>query len=229
MENISLFFLIEAIGTIAFASSGAMTAIRKRLDLLGIIILGETTAVGGGMLRDILLGRVPPSLFINPVYVIMAFVTVLILFFIIRFNQQIMTGPYIVAYEKIMNIFDAVGLAAFTVTGIDTAAMAGYGEYHFLSIFLGVLTGVGGGVLRDIMAGQTPYILKKHVYACASLAGAIFYVYLSGALGSNAAMVTGALLVIAIRLLATKYCWDLPKATAETSPNDLPLRHCGSG
>lgn len=215
MENISLFFLIEAIGTIAFASSGAMTAIRKRLDLLGIIILGETTAVGGGMLRDILLGRVPPSLFINPVYVIMAFVTGLILFFIIRFNQQIMTGPYIVAYEKIMNIFDAVGLAAFTVTGIDTAAMAGYGEYHFLSIFLGVLTGVGGGVLRDIMAGQTPYILKKHVYACASLAGAIFYVYLSGALGSNAAMVTGALLVIAIRLLATKYCWDLPKATAD--------------
>lgn len=215
MENISLFFLIEAIGTIAFASSGAMTAIRKRLDLLGIIILGETTAVGVGMLRDILLGRVPPSLFINPVYVIMAFVTVLILFFIIRFNQQIMTGPYIVAYEKIMNIFDAVGLAAFTVTGIDTAAMAGYGEYHFLSIFLGVLTGVGGGVLRDIMAGQTPYILKKHVYACASLAGAIFYVYLSGALGSNAAMVTGALLVIAIRLLATKYCWDLPKATAD--------------
>lgn len=215
MENISLFFLIEAIGTIAFASSGAMTAIRKRLDLLGIIILGETTAVGGGMLRDILLGRVPPSLFINPVYVIMAFVTVLILFFIIRFNQQIMTGPYIVAYEKIMNIFDAVGLAAFTVTGIDTAAMAGYGEYHFLPIFLGVLTGVGGGVLRDIMAGQTPYILKKHVYACASLAGAIFYVYLSGALGSNAAMVTGALLVIAIRLLATKYCWDLPKATAD--------------
>lgn len=215
MENISLFFLIEAIGTIAFASSGAMTAIRKRLDLLGIIILGETTAVGGGMLRDILLGRVPPSLFINPVYVIMAFVTVLILFFIIRFNQQIMTGPYIVAYEKIMNIFDAVGLAAFTVTGIDTAAMAGYGEYHFLSIFLGVLTGVGGGVLRDIMAGQTPYILKKHVYACASLAGAIFYVYLSGALGSNVAMVTGALLVIAIRLLATKYCWDLPKATAD--------------
>lgn len=215
MENISLFFLIEAIGTIAFASSGAMTAIRKRLDLLGIIILGETTAVGGGMLRDILLGRVPPSLFINPIYVIMAFVTVLILFFIIRFNQQIMTGPYIVAYEKIMNIFDAVGLAAFTVTGIDTAAMAGYGEYHFLSIFLGVLTGVGGGVLRDIMAGQTPYILKKHVYACASLAGAIFYVYLSAALGSNAAMVAGALLVIAIRLLATRYCWDLPKATTD--------------
>ena len=133
METISLFFLIEAIGTIAFASSGAMTAIRKRLDLLGVIILGETTAVGGGMLRDILLGRVPPSLFINPIYVIMAFVTVLVLFLIIRFNQHILTGPYIVIYERIMNIFDAVGLAAFTVTGIDTAMMAGYGDYRFLS------------------------------------------------------------------------------------------------
>ena len=215
METISLFFLIEAIGTIAFASSGAMTAIRKRLDLLGVIILGETTAVGGGMLRDILLGRVPPSLFINPIYVIMAFVTVLVLFLIIRFNQHILTGPYIVIYERIMNIFDAVGLAAFTVTGSDTAMMAGYGDYRFLSIFLGVLTGVGGGVLRDIMAGQTPYILKKHVYACASLAGALFYVYLSDFLGESISMVAAAFLVVLIRLLATRYCWDLPKATTD--------------
>ena len=76
-----------------------------------------------------------------------------------------------------MNIFDAVGLAAFTVTGIDTAVLAGYGDYHFLSVFLGVLTGVGGGVLRDIMAGQTPYILRKHVYASASIAGGHDYRY----------------------------------------------------
>ena len=114
-----------------------------------------------------------------------------------------------------MNIFDAVGLAAFTVTGIDTAMMAGYGDYRFLSIFLGVLTGVGGGVLRDIMAGQTPYILKKHVYACASLAGALFYVYLSDFLGESISMVAAAFLVVLIRLLATRYCWDLPKATTD--------------
>ena len=213
METISLFFLIEAIGTIAFASSGAMTAIRKRLDLLGVIILGETTAVGGGMLRDILLGRVPPSLFINPIYVIMAFVTVLVLFLIIRFNQHILTGPYIVIYERIMNIFDAVGLAAFTVTGIDTAVLAGYGDYHFLSVFLGVLTGVGGGVLRDIMAGQTPYILRKHVYASASIAGALCYVFLADWMTGDASMIISALLVILIRMLATRYCWNLPPAT----------------
>ena len=85
----------------------------------------------------------------------------MILFIIVRLNQQILESCYIAAYEKLMNIFDAIGLAAFTVTGIDTAVLSGYGDYHFLSVFLGVLTGVGGGVLRDIMAGQTPYILRN--------------------------------------------------------------------
>ena len=91
-NSISIFFLIEAVGTIAFASSGAMVAIRQNLDLLGIIVLGVTTAVGGGMMRDILLGIVPPSLFTNPVYTIMAFVTVLILFTVIRMNQHFLEG-----------------------------------------------------------------------------------------------------------------------------------------
>ena len=213
--DFSIFFLIEAAGTIAFASSGAMVAIRQQLDLLGVIVLGVTTAVGGGMLRDLLLGNVPPSLFLNPIYVIMAFVTVIVLFCIVRANQRILESRYIETYEKVMNIFDAIALGAFTVTGIDTAIMAGYKDYHFLSIFLGVLTGVGGGVLRDIMAGQTPFILRKHVYACASLAGALCYVFLSG-LSSNdndLAMIISACLVILIRMLATRYCWDLPTAT----------------
>ena len=102
-----------------------------------------------------------------------SFITVLALFIVVRLNQRILESRYIASYEKMMNIFDAIGLAAFTVTGIDTAVLAGYGDYHFLSVFLGVLTGVGGGVLRDIMAGNTPYIFVKHVYASASLAGAL--------------------------------------------------------
>jgi len=211
--KVSIFFVIEVIGTIAFASSGAMAAIEKELDLLGVIVLGVTTAVGGGMLRDIILGAVPPSLFVYPVYVFTAFITVMILFIIVRLNQQILGSSYIAAYEKLMNIFDAIGLAAFTVTGIDTAALAGYGDYHFLSVFLGVLTGVGGGVLRDIMAGQTPYILRKHVYACASLVGALCYVFLSQHISGDGAMIISALLIVLVRILATKYCWNLPAAT----------------
>ena len=202
--HISIFFIIEVIGTVAFASSGAMVAIKQQLDLLGVVVLGVTTAVGGGMLRDIILGNVPPGLFMNPVYVMAAFITVLALFIVVRLNQRILESR---------NIFDAIGLAAFTVTGIDTAVLAGYGDYHFLSVFLGVLTGVGGGVLRDIMAGQTPYILRKHVYASASIAGALCYVFLADWMTGDASMIISALLVILIRMLATRYCWNLPTAT----------------
>ena len=185
MQNISIFFIIEMIGTVAFASSGAMVAIKKELDLLGVVVLGVTTAVGGGMLRDIILGNVPPALFMNPVYVIAGFLTVLVLFTVVRLNQKILESRSIEMYERVMNIFDAVGLGAFTVTG----------------------------VLRDIMAGQTPYILRKHFYACASIIGAIVYTYLLEFAGGDFAVVVSACLVVVIRLLATRYCWNLPKAT----------------
>ena len=140
----SILFALEAVGTVAFASSGAMTAIDKNLDLLGVIVLGVTTAVGGGMIRDIIIGKVPPSLFVNPIYVLMALVTVLLLFAVIRFHSYLMSGFYRQTYDKIMNLFDAVGLGAFTVVGIDTAVSAGFGGYRFLAVFLGVITGVGG-------------------------------------------------------------------------------------
>lgn len=210
--QLSLLFFVEAVGTIAFASSGAMVAIKKRLDLLGVIVLGVTTAVGGGMLRDIIIGNVPPNLFKDPVYVLLAFLTVLLMFIIVRSRRQILKGQSLETFERFLNIFDAVGLGAFTVVGIDTAVLAGYGQYHFLIVFLGVITGVGGGVLRDIMAGETPYILKKHVYASASIAGAVLYACLLNYINGNAAMLAGAGTVILIRLLATRYCWNLPKA-----------------
>lgn len=114
-------------------------------------------------------------------------------------------------YERVMNLLDAIGLGAFTVVGIDTAIENGFGEYHFLMIFLGVITGVGGGILRDMMAGVTPAVLRKHVYACASIAGAVSYVLLIDVCGNNAAMVVSALLVVMIRILARKYKWNLPR------------------
>ncbi|WP_143322363.1 trimeric intracellular cation channel family protein [Clostridium sp. HBUAS56010] len=215
--ELSLFFFIEVIGTIAFASSGAMIAIKKQLDLLGVIVLGVTTAVGGGMIRDLIIGNVPPALFQNPIYVLLAFFTVMILFVIVRLNQQIIASRSMATYEKVMNIFDAIGLGAFTVVGIDTAIFSGYGQYHFLTIFLGVITGVGGGILRDIMAGQTPYVLRKHIYASASITGAILYAVLLEHINGNAAMLAGACSVVLIRLLATHYRWNLPTATKNKS------------
>lgn len=211
-DNISVFFIIEIIGTIAFACSGAMVAIKKQLDLLGIIVLGVTTAVGGGMIRDLIIGIHPPALFVNPVYVLMAFISVMILFAFVRFRRMSMNVLESVTYERIMNLLDAIGLGAFTVVGIDTAIETGFGDYHFLMIFLGVITGVGGGILRDIMAGQTPAVLKKHIYACASIAGAVCYVLLLKVMPAGTAMVISAVLVVVIRVLARHYKWNLPKA-----------------
>lgn len=211
----SIFFPIEIIGTVAFASSGAMVAVRKKLDLFGIIVLGVVTAVGGGMLRDLMIGNIPPNMFRNPVYVSTAFVTVLILFLLFRRWPFLLESHHMENYEKIMNILDAIGLGAFTVTGIDTGIDAGYSDYHFLVIFLGVITGIGGGILRDIMAGETPFVLKKHVYACASISGACLYVFLLQYTHSDYAMLFSALLVVAIRILASHYRWNLPGIRTE--------------
>lgn len=211
-QEITIFFIIEVVGTIAFACSGAMVAIEKRLDLLGVVVLGVTTAVGGGMMRDILIGIHPPTLFMKPVYVTMAFVAVMVLFVVIRYRAMPVEVLSSITYERVMNLLDAVGLGAFTVVGIDTAIDAGYGGYHFLMVFLGVITGVGGGILRDIMAGQTPYVLKKHVYASASIAGAVCYVLFLDLIPQEMAMVISAVLVVVIRLLARHYKWNLPTA-----------------
>ena len=126
LQNTSVFLIVELIGTVAFACSGAMVAIERRLDLLGIIVLGVITAVGGGMIRDILIGVQPPSLFVNPIYVVTALAAVLVLFCIMKFGgvyQQLLSSE---GYEVMMNVLDAIGLGVFTVVGMDTAMKAGY-------------------------------------------------------------------------------------------------------
>ena len=209
---INLLFMIEMIGTVAFACSGAMVAIQKDLDLLGILVLGVTTACGGGMIRDLLIGSTPPTLFIHPVYVAVAAASTLILFLFVRFLHSSRNILQSALYDSALSLMDAVGLGAFTVVGINTAISAGFEEYRFFLVFLGVITGVGGGILRDIMANETPAILKKHIYACASLAGALLYTYTRG-LSRELSMVCSALLVMIIRILARKYRWNLPHVT----------------
>jgi len=204
------------IGTIAFACSGGMVAIQKNLDLLGILVLGVTTACGGGMLRDILIGTAPPALFVDPIYVAVATLSSLVLFLFVRFlqcSQDVLQSTW---YDGVLSLMDAIGLGAFTVVGIDTAINAGFGSYYFLVIFLGVITGVGGGMLRDIMANETPAVLKKHIYACASVAGAIVYTQ-TLRFSQDVAMIFSFLLVIAIRVLARKYRWNLPHAVKASS------------
>ena len=210
--TIDLTFVLEMIGTVAFALSGAMVAIQKRLDLLGILVLGITTAVGGGMIRDLIIGIHPPMMFVKPIYVVVSAIFILILFLIIKVNHSSPKFLESALYETLFNLMDAIGLGVFTVVGVNSVMNNDMNHILFLKIFLGVITGVGGGLIRDMMANETPGILRKHVYACASIVGAVCYIILYDWLRSGTAMVLSVILVVVIRVLAKHYEWNLPKA-----------------
>lgn len=203
-------FLLEIIGTIAFASSGAMIAIEKKMDIFGVNILGATTAVGGGMMRDIILGITPPTAFAKPVYVLFAVLTSTLLFAIMYTNPNIMKSSLKnMWYDTIMLLCDTFGLGIFTVVGIQAAAnIIGDGNTFFL-VFVGVLTGVGGGVVRDILAGETPYILMREIYASASIAGGIVCVVGRNSMGEAAGVILGLLVTVIVRFLAYYFHWNL--------------------
>ncbi len=204
-------FIMEIIGTIAFASSGAMVGIQKEMDIFGVAVLGMTTAVGGGMIRDLILGVAPPVMFQDPVYAIVAIVVSCLVFFAIAANRHLPESHLYVLYEKLMLFCDSLGLGIFTVVGVNAALNMGYETTGFLQVFVGVLTGVGGGCVRDMMAGNMPYIFVKHVYASASIIGAISCVFLTRAFGELTGMLVGAALVLLIRCLAAHYKWNLPR------------------
>lgn len=207
-------FILELIGTVAFASSGAMIAIEKKMDIFGVNVLGATTAVGGGIMRDIILGLTPPGAFSHPVYVLVAALTSTILFVIAyakptAFESRVKTDYY----DKLMFWCDTAGLGIFTVVGIQAAMRAVGGENVFFFVFIGTLTGVGGGVLRDIMAGETPYILVKHIYACAAIAGGIVCVVGRTAFGEAYGTILGLAATVLLRFLAAHFRWNLMRVS----------------
>lgn len=204
--------LWNLIGTIAFAVSGAMTGLRKKMDMLGVIVLGLTTAVGGGIVRDLMLGITPPSIFSDPLSVTAAAVTAA-LFFVPAVRRCLMKTRR--AYELTLLLSDSLGLGIFTVIGAQTACRVLPDGSWFTVAFLGTVTGVGGGVLRDVMAGDMPYIFRKHIYACAALAGALVWEIVRRLWSEEAALLLGGGVVIVIRLLAAHYRWSLPKAKAD--------------
>ena len=209
VENI--LFAIEIIGTVAFAITGVITALEKKFDIFGAIVLGTVTAVGGGIVRDLILGYTPPMAFRKSVYAITAVITSLAVFVIAFFFGKKIKKHYDV-YSQVINIFDSIGLSVFVVGGVNSAISCGFGENMFLSIFVATLTGVGGGVMRDIMAGRVPKILRKRVYALAAIIGAIIYylLYYYEICSPAVSVVIGAGSVLIIRILATIFRWNLP-------------------
>ncbi|WP_394282485.1 trimeric intracellular cation channel family protein [Frisingicoccus sp.] len=206
------FSILEIAGTVSFAISGAMAALEKKVDLFGVIVLGITTALAGGIFRDMLVGRVPPAAFSDGTYMKIAFVTSVIVFLAAwMFSDKYVNNIQII--DTINNIFDAAGLGAFTITGAKVAMSMGYMDNSFFVIFLGMVTGVGGGILRDLMIGEIPFILRKRIYAVASLlGGCIYYVLLSKNVADMTAAFIGIGIVFSLRMLATIFRWNLPKA-----------------
>ncbi len=212
MDITSLIMLItEYLGIVAFAISGALVAIDRELDPFGVVIIGCTTAVGGGILRDITLGRVPPSIFMNLPALLTAALTslfVFILAYIFRNKYLAVKGRV----EVVNNIFDALGLSAFAVMGTEVTISAGYGENAVFCVTLGVLTCIGGGIMRDVMTMAKPYVFIKHIYALAALAGSLlYYISVKNDIPVSFATLISMAVVFTIRMLATVFRWSLPR------------------
>ena len=216
----SVFFVFEMIGVVAFALSGAMWAIRQEMDVLGVCVLGATTAVGGGIVRDLMLGITPPAMLINPTAALIAVGVSLLVF--LPFTQRLLHGGSKHIYEHLMLLADSIGLAVFTVMGVNVGFANLESPTVFACTFLGVLTGVGGGVMRDVMSRSKPYIFVKHFYACAAIIGALLCSVLHPLTGEFWATLIGFVLILSLRLLAAAFHWKLPKYGH--TPTDTPKK-----
>ena len=208
-----LLTIFDLIGTVAFAISGAITGINKRMDIFGVNILAIVTACGGGLVRDIVMGDFPPKMFVDPFYVAVAAIVANIVFLVMYFHRPI-PQKFAGLYDRGLFIFDTLGLAAFMVDGVMIGANFGYEDDLFFLVFLGFITGVGGGVLRDVLSIQMPAIFVKHVYALPVIIGGILMVIIHEVTGAwQAAMICAFLLVLLLRVMARHFLWNLPKVS----------------
>ncbi|MDR9458137.1 MAG: trimeric intracellular cation channel family protein [Salegentibacter sp.] len=198
--ELSIFNILDILGTIAFAISGALAAMDRRLDLFGIFIVAFVTASGGGTLRDILIGDTPVNWMQNTIYIyLIGVVTVLAIIFRNKINYL----------KKSLFLFDTIGLGVFTITGVEIGVRSGLDP--IISIALGAMTGTFGGVLRDILCNEIPVIFRKEIYATACIVGGLVFVIMHS-LGAklDVIYVTTALIIIGIRLVVVKYHISLP-------------------
>ncbi|MBQ9155045.1 MAG: TRIC cation channel family protein [Solobacterium sp.] len=202
--------LLEVIGTVAFAISGALKALRHKTDLLGVITLGIMTATGGGVLRDLILGDTPPAAFRNPVYLALAAATSLAVFAAAGYmtgHKEIHMSP---RYQLMLFVMDSLGLGVFTSYGL-LKAWTLFPQNAFLCVFSGVVTGVGGGLIRDISVNELPYIFSKHIYAVAAMAGGIAEMILLNHVSQETAVLCASLIIILIRFVSARYHLNLPR------------------
>jgi uncharacterized membrane protein YeiH len=194
------FFVLEIIGVVAFAMAGALRAVERDMDLFGMAVLAVITALGGGIIRDLLAQRFPASLS-HPVYFIFALLGALL---------AVPAIGFITRHPSWFKATDALGLAVFSVLGANVALAQGL---NIISVLLfGLLTGIGGGVVRDVLANDVPLVLRQEIYGIASLTGiAVQYVLVHLHVPLIPAAVAGAVVIFLVRLAAIRWNWNLPR------------------
>jgi uncharacterized membrane protein YeiH len=200
-----LLLVVDLLGTYVFAVEGAMTAIRANLDLLGLLVLSFATALGGGLIRDMLIGAVPPNSIRDWRYGATALAGGGTVFFFYQFFQSV---P-----QPLMITIDAAGLALFAVAGAEKALE--FGINPLIAVLMGGLTGVGGGTIRDVLLAQVPAVLRTDVYAAAALAGAVVVVVgIRLKLARGFVMTLAAAACFVLRMVAVWQHWNLPRVIA---------------
>src|SRR6266853_559771 len=199
--------VLELVGTFVFALSGAVAGVKHRLDLFGVLVLSFAAATAGGIARDVLIGSVPPPAINDWRYMAVSLLAGLVTFF---------WFPLIRRMKSPVQVFDAVGLGLFAVVGADKALTFHLGPWA--AALLGMLTGIGGGMVRDLLVSEVPAVLRADLYAVAALAGALVVVF-GNMLHFPSAVVdpAGVLLCFGLRLMAIRYRWQLPIAASERS------------
>ena len=208
----TFFMVCEWLGTAAFAISGAMVAIDTGMDLFGVIFLAMITALGGGTLRDVLIGYFPPRMFTNYQFLLLAvFCAVTVFLLADLYKERYVQSER--GIERVNNVFDAIGLGVFAVSGARIGMEAGFTDNAFLVTFLGMTTAVGGGMIRDVLLQRIPFVLNKRIYAVAAIAGALTYWVIEYVFRMPVmAYSVGWLVTVTLRMLATIYKWNLPRA-----------------
>lgn len=195
----SLISFIDYSGTLVFAISGVLAGVDRKFDLFGVFMLGFVTAVGGGTLRDLLIGSTPVGWMQNEIYVYLIIAALPICY--------LLKNP-ILEMKRSWFLFDTIGIGLFTILGLQKTLTLGLSP--LIAIMMGVVSAVFGGVIRDVLSNQTPLIFRKEIYAFACLAGAILFICANYFLHKNLAIIISIISVIAIRLLAIKRHWSLP-------------------
>lgn len=206
MSTATALLIADLAGVAVFAASGASAALAKGLDLFGVVFVGFVAALGGGVLRDLAIDKVPPLAFADWRYSLTAAVTSVIVFFL---------HPQLARIRRTVLVLDAAGLGLFTATGTLLALKSGVPGVG--ACILGMLTGIGGGLARDLLTGEIPVVLRQEVYALAALLGAIVVVFgFRAGLPGTPLMLSAAVLIFVVRIVALRQRWSVP--TPKPSP-----------